>query len=1130
MIINPLFIKPENPDIVGETVKSKFSNSSYLFSDIIKIVGYQDDEQMTSNENSSTNSSLVSSGLVNVSDINNSCFTKTNILSVNNIVKTILKQNGINSSDDPTNYQILLNGINKLASKGNNFKINVPIKDKNITINITHEPNDFYDQSLTTFTNPNLNNKTTSSINCNIFNPITVLSVNGDLAKSSLSILPDIKGLEENNSKDADNVIKNGKEKLIPEEDSDINTDSAKSNVFQIIPLSSELINTIITPNSAVSAPIFNKKKEIDCPAETPAIQEENIKTLKKEQQNKGKIDLITQDLQNNLINNNEIESVKNEVVQLSLTTNKEPENNSTSILGNNNLFKSTDISKDIVNIMEQVESSSSPKQTVNQLTPTVDNTEFVYSPGGNSENIITAGVSIVVDNNLNASPEQIKSPLLNSYKANNNYNSSQLNGSESNTGTVTIAKSSDDVAISAESEKKDKSLGFKTEFTESSIINNSGKIISDNDLKRIVGSGLQYNNPIKLYTVNIEITDNSSNLKPGQSLILNDNINKAIPENNNNSNDLLQKWTNNSISTSFKSENEMGAISTHLFHEKPDYTPYEQSKLIQRDIAFQSTSNVNKFSFPQYDKSNINISILPESENIKSVDQKGSDIPELPTQNVSQPFLPDTENIVNISGEPNKSVTQELPTQNVSEILLPDAGQSVNILSEQSKVVKIDIPAQRVAEKLSASTNNENITSGRPEYLRNIIELRPKVDSNPNEKLSKIIDNTESNLKNTVTDSKLNDGSSNLTTSANENIASPNSDNNVHYIEPDLETDLINQQIHSSVNNPIVLSNNSPLEIRIANDRKVKGQTFIVTNKISGRNSNSQQNLKLNTTDNNIKHLFSKSTADESPKISEDNDNISLSVEHKADKKSDDNIVANIKIDSGDFSGNSTKQNEIENNSNNNNPQNENSDSLDATKSNLILVNSGEPIKDVIQKNTNDSLVDKNLVPSIQSSVHIKGIEMAPLNNIKSSAQMSNDTVQSNFSKVKAEDLVKEIHKVLTNDDSKKVILNLQPEDLGKVKIEFDIKEKSMNARISVETESAKNLIQSNSETLRNSLHESGITLSSFNVLLSDGSRQQHVPTFKKKIQKNESLDTHVEQVRPNRRNLGYNTYEYLA
>jgi len=135
MIINPLFIKPENPDIVGETVKSKFSNSSYLFSDIIKIVGYQDDEQMTSNENSSTNSSLVSSGLVNVSDINNSCFTKTNILSVNNIVKTILKQNGINSSDDPTNYQILLNGINKLASKGNNFKINVPIKDKNITIN-----------------------------------------------------------------------------------------------------------------------------------------------------------------------------------------------------------------------------------------------------------------------------------------------------------------------------------------------------------------------------------------------------------------------------------------------------------------------------------------------------------------------------------------------------------------------------------------------------------------------------------------------------------------------------------------------------------------------------------------------------------------------------------------------------------------------------------------------------------------------------------------------------------------------------------------------------------------------------------------------------------------------------------
>jgi flagellar hook-length control protein FliK len=481
-----------------------------------------------------------------------------------------------------------------------------------------------------------------------------------------------------------------------------------------------------------------------------------------------------------------------------------------------------------------------------------------------------------------------------------------------------------------------------------------------------------------------------------------------------------------------------MVASSPQLYHEKLDFTPYEQTKLIQRDIAFQSTSNINKFSFPQYDKSNNNISIIPESENIKSVDQKGSDVP-------------------------------ELPSQNASEIILPDTGQAVKILSEQSKVDKIDIPVQRVAEKLSDSTNNEN-------------------------------------------------------------IASSNSNNNVNYIKPNLKTDLINKQIHSSVDNPIVLSNNSLLEIRAANDHKDKGQTLIVTNKMLGRNSSSQQNLNSNNTDNNIKHLFSKSMADEWPKISEDNDNIALSAEHKTDNKTDENIVTNTKIDSSDFSGNSAKQNEIENNSNNNNPQNENSGSLDPTKLNQILVNSGEPIRDVIQKNTNDTLVEKTLVSGIQSSIHTKGIEMAPQNNIKSSAQLSNDSVQSNFSKVKAEDLVKEIHKVLTNEDSKKVILNLQPEDLGKVKIEFDIKEKSMNARISVETESAKNLIQSNSETLRNSLHDSGITLSSFNVLLSDGSRQQHVPILKKKIQKNESIDTHVEQVRPNRRNLGYNTYEYLA
>jgi flagellar hook-length control protein FliK len=142
----------------------------------------------------------------------------------------------------------------------------------------------------------------------------------------------------------------------------------------------------------------------------------------------------------------------------------------------------------------------------------------------------------------------------------------------------------------------------------------------------------------------------------------------------------------------------------------------------------------------------------------------------------------------------------------------------------------------------------------------------------------------------------------------------------------------------------------------------------------------------------------------------------------------------------------------------------------------------------------------------------------------------VTRETVQPEFLKVKPEDLVKEIHRVLTSDDSRKVILNLQPEDLGNVKIEFDLKEKSMNAKISVETESAKNLIQTNSETLKNSLHSSGITLNSLNVLLSDGPRQQHVPIIKKKIQKNEIIEIQAEPVQIKRRNLGYNTYEYLA
>jgi len=115
MIINPLFIKPENPGFMGETIKSKFSNSSYLFSDIIKIVGSQGDDQLQETVTQPGTAISLSANSSVVADKNNQYYEKLTPQVLNTVVINILKQNGINSSDDDSNFQSLINNINKLV-------------------------------------------------------------------------------------------------------------------------------------------------------------------------------------------------------------------------------------------------------------------------------------------------------------------------------------------------------------------------------------------------------------------------------------------------------------------------------------------------------------------------------------------------------------------------------------------------------------------------------------------------------------------------------------------------------------------------------------------------------------------------------------------------------------------------------------------------------------------------------------------------------------------------------------------------------------------------------------------------------------------------------------------------------
>lgn len=410
--------------------------------------------------------------------------------------------------------------------------------------------------------------------------------------------------------------------------------------------------------------------------------------------------------------------------------------------------------------------------------------------------------------------------------------------------------------------------------------------------------------------------------------------------------------------------------------------------------------------------------------------------------------------------------------------------------------------------------------TASQPIYLDKNFINGNDLDINENPPL-KIFDQNPDTNKDGVSFSE--NAFSILTTTDKEKFTKISNPYNDDILKTSVINDSVNQQFQYSAG---VLQSNTPLEIKISHRPNVKSQRLVVTEKSPTKSSNNSRKMEFNTTDKTTKRFFETSIFENLSEKQENDKYFTFTPRSVTNKKLVEPVVLIDDTSKSDFSD---KPHIINAKTNNNDSWNSNSDTVVSTRSKGIGVNQDETLKEINLKITNDT-ESRNVDSNIQITSPVKVMTFAGKDNVKIPVSILDEPVQSSFLKVKAEDLVKEIHKAFTNDDSRKVILNLQPENLGNVKIEFDIKEKSLNAKISVDTESAKNLIQTNSDALKNSLLDSGITLNSFNVLLSDGQHHQHTPIIKKKIQKNEIIETTSDPVQLERKNLGYNTYEYLA
>jgi flagellar hook-length control protein FliK len=145
----------------------------------------------------------------------------------------------------------------------------------------------------------------------------------------------------------------------------------------------------------------------------------------------------------------------------------------------------------------------------------------------------------------------------------------------------------------------------------------------------------------------------------------------------------------------------------------------------------------------------------------------------------------------------------------------------------------------------------------------------------------------------------------------------------------------------------------------------------------------------------------------------------------------------------------------------------------------------------------------------------------------------ISNTTDQEKPNRiVRSVELVRELSKFISKQENGTLSINIKPEHLGLLKITLDNIDNVVKARIEVENEQAKQLLERNLEKLHQELSENGVKLNSLNISLGNQKKQKGEKLTKSKNQSsNESLGQVGESEEENqKKSLGYNTYEYIA
>ncbi|MBA4252181.1 MAG: hypothetical protein C0442_10740 [Chlorobiaceae bacterium] len=517
-----------------------------------------------------------------------------------------------------------------------------------------------------------------------------------------------------------------------------------------------------------------------------------------------------------------------------------------------------------------------------------------------------------------------------------------------------------------------------------------------------------------------------------------------------------------------------------------------------------------------------------------------------IPTENKSvkpevkiEASAPKEVKIAALNNEATKNISK--PSANEQPIEKPiSVSQSDNIskpLAIKTETASV-ISDQAVEAKISSILNNQQPKNVQADKL--FLEEQQTASSifaksiKPEAAESKAtIENIKSNTTQNIIDAKLTNsnkgnGENSSDKIINNTVVKETSEKVVHPKEKLIDFLLTEKEVNVKVEVKPNFTNNVEEKLAFAKDilfvnslkTTLKKETQIRSESVSNKVTEKQTELSKPT-----ENILDKKEISTEPKKVE----VDLKAKNEVPTKVDDKVTIDNKgaqenkettLSRSQATSQSGNETNSESKQNNKQPQKESaqkpieSASVEQSKvtqssTSETMINTNEELNESFQGlKTSDTLLQP------KEKLQTFASQLAEIRNVKQSALMD------------------EITKFISRGNNSSVSINLQPAELGAVKIILEVIDNNVKANIQVENESVINTIQNNIESLKSNLLLNGLCLNQVNISLANSEQksQKQNPTKKKNnFQEELVTDSRTNRLVENK-TLGYNTYEYLV